>query len=95
MRYPIRGANVARQSKRTYIVAVKRERRDSAPADWVAQVRDIPGVIIRGSANPTRLQVEATDKAAQEIQDRLGTFCHIEAAIAHKPSRWSGGFGAR
>ena len=70
----------------TYVVAVKRDQRDAAPSDWVALIRAIPGVSVRGSASPIRVQIDATAEAAHEIQQQFGGFCHIETAIIHKPS---------
>ena len=77
---------MAKQRMQTYVVAVKRDSRDTAPPDWIEQLRNIPGVIIRGSPGPARVQVEATEDAALEIRKRLGGFSHIEAAIIHRPS---------
>jgi hypothetical protein len=77
---------MVRQAMQTYVVAVKRGSRDTAPPDWIEQLRNVPGVIIRGSPGPIRVQVEATEEAAAEIRKRLGGFAHVEAAIMHKPS---------
>ncbi len=68
-----------------YVVSVKRERRQSAAADWPQALREIAGLVIRGDANPNRVQVEATDEAIAEARQKLGELCHIEAAIVHRP----------
>jgi hypothetical protein len=70
----------------TYIIAVKRELRDTAPANWRDLLRDIEGLTIRGAGNSQRVQVEASDEAIAEARRRLGQWCHIEAAIPHRPS---------
>ena len=68
-----------------FIVSVRRERRQSAVADWPQVLRGIAGLEIRGDANPNRVQVEATDDAIGEVRQKLGELCHIEAVIVHRP----------
>jgi hypothetical protein len=70
----------------TYIIAVKREMRQTAPTNWLDMLRDIEGLTIRGASNPQRVQVEASDEAIEEVRRRLGQWCHIEPAILHRPS---------
>jgi hypothetical protein len=70
----------------TFVVAVKRERRETAPADWISQVRNISGVTVRGKGNPHRILIEATPEAVLELQKRFGDLCHIEVPVRHRPS---------
>lgn len=70
-------------SKR-YIIAIKRERRDTAPSHWKAPLRSIAGLAIVGDDDPLRIQVEATDEAIAEARQVMGDCCHIEPAITHR-----------
>ena len=69
-----------------YVIAVKRECRGSPPADLVATLAKIDGLIVRGSDNPERVQVDATKPAIEEASRILGDVCHIEALILHRIS---------
>jgi len=69
-----------------YVIAVKRECRGSPPADLVATLRKIDGLVIRSPDNPQRVQVDATEQAIAEVGRVLGDACHIEALISHRVS---------
>ena len=69
-----------------FVIAVKRERRDDVPPDWVEVVRDAPGVVVMGDASPYRLQVRASPEAIAQIRERLGNDLHIEKLVLHYPS---------
>ena len=66
-----------------YIISVKRERGAAVPADWAEPLRGIQDLHIRGTANPQRLQVDASDEAIAEVRRLLSALCHIEPAIPH------------
>lgn len=68
-----------------YIIAIKRERRDTASSNWKEPLRSIAGLAIVGDDDPLRVQVEATDKAIAEARRLLGDCCHIEPIIMHRP----------
>ena len=70
----------------TYIIAIKCEMRDTAPTTCLEMLRGIDGLTIRGASNPNRVQVEASDEAIAEARRRVEPWCHIEAAIPHRPS---------
>jgi hypothetical protein len=70
----------------TYIIAIKREMRNTAPTTCLEMLRDIDGLTISGASNPNRVQVEASDEAIAEVRRRVEPWCHIEAAIRHRPS---------
>lgn len=70
----------------TYVIALKRDCRAKAPADWVQLVRSVPGVHLVGSENAPVVRIEATSEAVEQLRDQLGTFCNIEPIILHKPS---------
>ncbi|MEO7653507.1 MAG: hypothetical protein ABIZ80_23865 [Bryobacteraceae bacterium] len=67
-----------------YVIAVRRDARGSAPADWSESLKRIPGLEIRGAGNASRVQVEASPEAIASVRKKLGAFCHIEPAIVHK-----------
>ncbi len=69
-----------------YVIAVKREWRGSPAPDLVATLAKIDGLVIRGSDNPQRVQVDATKPAIEEASRILGDVCHIEALILHRIS---------
>jgi len=68
-----------------YIIAIKRERRAAAPADWTEPLRAIEDLQIRGSGAGGRIQVDASEQAIEEARRILGDLCHIEPAIPHQP----------
>ena len=67
-----------------YVISVKREMRDRVQADWSTQLQGVPELQITGSANPFRIQVEASDAAIEEVRSRLGDVCHVEPVIRHQ-----------
>ena len=69
-----------------YVIALKRDKRAAAPQDWIDTVRGTRGVTIIGSANPGRLQVQATAEGLVALQKALADFAHIEPVILHKRS---------
>lgn len=71
----------------TYVIAVKREMRGTAPANWAESVTTVPGIVVCGDTDGPRIQVEATPEAIREIKERVGVFCHIEPLIEHYPSK--------
>ena len=68
-----------------FVVAVKRDCRDTAPDDWLETVRATPGVTVVGD-NPARAQIEATPEALERIVAALGDYLHVEPVILHKRS---------
>jgi hypothetical protein len=68
----------------TYIIAIKRERRGSAPADWKEQIYHTIGVQVL-SSHGSRVQVRATDEAINRFRAHWGDVFHIEKQIAHRP----------
>ena len=69
----------------TYVIAVKRERREDVTADWSEALRDAPGVEVTGESGGRRVTVRATDDGIDELRSRVGAFCHIEPLIEHEP----------
>ena len=67
-----------------YIVAVKRECRAQAGADWVETLRDVPGVEVTASSAARRVTVRATSDGVHELEARVGAFCRIEPVIEHR-----------
>lgn len=71
-------------STETYVIAVKRERRGSEPADWKEQIGHTSGIQVL-SSNRSRLQVRASDESIERIRPHYGDLLHIEKQIIHKP----------
>lgn len=67
-----------------YVISIRRDARDRAPADWIDLVRRVAGITIRGSAHPDRIQVEASPEAIEELRHSLSSIAHIEKLILHK-----------
>lgn len=67
-----------------YIIAIKREHRDTVPSHWKEPLRSIAGLAIVGDDDPLRVQVEATDEAIAEARRVLGDCCYIEPVIIHR-----------
>lgn len=70
------------QSVAQYVLAIKRERRDSAPPDWLERVQNVPGVDVLG-ASAIRVTIEAEQTAIEELAEDIGSFCIIEPLISH------------
>lgn len=65
----------------TYLVALKREARGSAPPAWREELAKIDGLAVTGDPDAPVLRVEATDAAIEEAERRFGAICHIEKPI--------------
>lgn len=68
-----------------YIIALKRECRDTAPSRWKEPLCSIARLAIVGDDDPTRVQVEASDEAIAAARQLLGDYCYIEPIIIHRP----------
>jgi hypothetical protein len=66
-----------------FVLAVKRDRRDDVPGDWVDVVRATSGLTVMGDADPARLQVRATADAIEQVRNQLSDYLHIEKLIPH------------
>jgi len=71
---------------KSFVLAVKREKRGCVPDDWINRVRRTAGVTIVGDANQARLQVTATSQGLGELERELAEFVHIEPIILHERS---------
>ncbi|HET9369897.1 MAG TPA: hypothetical protein VFO19_06605 [Vicinamibacterales bacterium] len=69
-----------------FVVAVKRDARATAPADWIEQVRRTPGVTVLGAANPNRVQIRATADAIRHLRETLADCLHVEPIVRHERS---------
>lgn len=70
----------------SFVLAVKRDKRETVPADWVSRVRQTAGVTIVGDASQARLHVTATPHGLGELQRELAEFVYIEPIIRHERS---------
>ncbi|HJQ59220.1 MAG TPA: hypothetical protein VJ890_20105 [Vineibacter sp.] len=66
------------------MIALKREARGKAPADWRAELAAIDGLLVKGDPDAPVLRIEATDQAIAEAERRFGAFCNIERPIERK-----------
>jgi hypothetical protein len=69
-----------------FVLAVKRDRRDEVPRDWMQVVRGTPGVTVMGDTNPLRMQVRATPEGIARVRDQLSDYLEIEKLIPHSLS---------
>jgi hypothetical protein len=68
-----------------YIIAIKREARDSLAGNLLEVVNKVPGVEpVGNSPSPWRLQVEATPEGITELQNATGDKLEVEPLIFHK-----------
>jgi hypothetical protein len=68
-----------------YIIAVKREARDTLDGNLLEVVKNAPGVEpVGNSPSPWRVQVEATPEAITELQNTTGDKLLIEPLIYHE-----------
>lgn len=66
-----------------YIIALRRDHRADAPANWLQLLNDVEGVSVLGSS-PKRAQVLANDLGIQRVQLSLGAYLRIEPVVAHQ-----------
>lgn len=74
----------------TYVIALARDKRDTAPPDWQDRIRSDPDVRVQ-SATPRRVVVDAPARAIPRLQRELGAYCHIEPMVEHRPLDATGG----
>ena len=67
-----------------YVISLRRDRRDQAPAGWIDRLRDIAGLSLHETMSPRMVVVEATEEAITEARERVGEFCHLEPEVRHK-----------
>jgi hypothetical protein len=65
-----------------YVVALRRERRGHAPADWVQQIGAIDGISVVGSTEH-RAQVTADETGLAQLRQSFGSEMLIEPVIVH------------
>jgi hypothetical protein len=69
-----------------FVLAIKRDARAAAPADWLDRVRRTPGITVVGDANPSRVQVLATADAIRQLRETMADVLHIERIVTHERS---------
>jgi hypothetical protein len=65
-----------------YVVAIRRDSRDSAPADWIEQILAKGAVVVGGYGQ--RAQIKASSDVADRIRVDLGDYLQIEPVIEHR-----------
>jgi hypothetical protein len=69
-----------------YVVALKREARNTFHGSLADYLRPLPGVCqVTGEAGTTRVQVEVTEEGYAEINRLSEGRFHIEPLITHRP----------
>ena len=66
-----------------YVIALRRDRRDDAPAQWLQRLAEVEGVSVVGSS-PRRARVLANDAGIERVRSTLGSYLHIEPVMAHQ-----------
>lgn len=69
----------------SYVVAVRRDQRDSIPGDWLEQLGATKGISVVGSSHG-RAQITASKASLAKVREELGEYLHIEPVIPHYPS---------
>ena len=64
-----------------WVIAVKRDKREAVPPDWVEVVGGTAGVTRVSGHGPVRVQVCATADAIASIRRRLGEFLIVEPVM--------------
>lgn len=72
---------------KTYVLAVRRGARETAPADWQIQVRKLLGASPGADASPFRIQIEADADKLHRIREEFGEFLRIELLAPRVPKR--------
>ena len=70
----------------TYVIAVKRDQRSKLSLTHALnQIREIDDLRVLDEDNPHMARIEASERAIDQVRDRISWGCHIEAGIAHTP----------
>ncbi len=78
----------AESKEGTYVLAVKRQQRDSAPKDWHKQVSKVPGVSVSSYSNNDVVRI-VTINCSAEVAEGLRSqfpFLFVEEQISHFPA---------
>lgn len=70
----------------SFVLAVKREMRNDAPADWIVLLSKIDGVELLGETESEPIQIEADEDTIARVSEQFKEFCHIEPVIVHEPN---------
>lgn len=71
-----------------YVLAVRRDCRETVPEDWVERVRLTRGVAeVREGVSARRILIRASDEAIGAIQGQLGGYLIVESRIPHVVAR--------
>jgi len=75
---------MADQLTKTYVIAVKREKRDEAPADLLGTIcaRDDVSTLNKGATS--RVVVEVSAEAAEALAHDFGDWVHIEELTRYR-----------
>ena len=68
-----------------YLIAVKREKRNSVNPHWEEILSGIRGLILKSSGRRRRVRVDATPEAIEEARARLADICYVEPVMDHRP----------
>lgn len=66
-----------------YIVAVRRDRRQDAPPDWLRRLGETEGITVIGSSG-RRAQVRGDEEPIERLREAMGSYLHIEPVIPHR-----------
>ncbi|MTI03030.1 hypothetical protein [Roseibium sp. RKSG952] len=70
-----------------YVMAIRRERRGSEPADLTQQITNVPGVVNVTPGPSGRIVISASPAGIAEVKNRFGELCRIEPIILHDLSK--------
>ena len=69
-----------------FVIAIKRESRESAPSDWLEQIGNIEGVSIISDPADRIIRVEGPEGIGIILIELIGEYCHIEPVIFYRHS---------
>ena len=67
-----------------YVVALRREQRGTAPADWFKPLLRFKRLKIVSPVTGRRIIVEGDDRTVERVRKVMSPICHIEEAIQHQ-----------
>ena len=67
-----------------YVVAIKREARDTAPSDLLPRITESQDLELIGSIQFGRMIVDATEDTIDNINREFGSYVYVEPIISYE-----------
>jgi hypothetical protein len=69
---------------RRYVIQVRADALDQAPADWKHQVENIDGITTSNHNELVRMQIQATEEGIEALRRNFGHVMDIEPLLGHR-----------